>query len=218
MIRLRNVFHHFVSNLIGAGSPDINDLIVFFTLGDKTVLILLFKLFNLSLGFFNQSLFCIGNDQIVFTERDTGLTCVLEAQSHDAVDKHNGFFLAAVAVNGIDDFTDFLFTQQTVNQRERNILMFRQRLGNNDTSRRCLNQAFLKLAVVVHIFETAFNLGVQVHNFLIQSQLNFVKVREDHSFAGHAFSIIGQVVDTQNHILGRNDNRFTRSRRQNVVG
>lgn len=96
--------------------------------------------------------------------------------------------------------------------------MFRQRLGNNDTSRRCLNQAFLKLAVVVHIFETAFNLGVQVHNFLIQSQLNFVKVREDHSFAGHAFSIIGQVVDTQNHILGRNDNRFTRSRRQNVVG
>ena len=96
--------------------------------------------------------------------------------------------------------------------------MLRQNFRNQNASRRGFNQTVLALTVIVNIFHPAFDFGVQIDNLFVQRQLNFVEVRKDHTFAVHTFGIIGQIINTQNHILCRHDNRFTRCRRQNIVG
>ena len=176
MIDFRNILHHLIGNLIRTGSPDINDFVIFLALGNQTVLILLFKFLNLSFGFGNQSGFGFRNNQIVFTERNTSLACIRKPKGHNLVDKQNRFFLAAVTINNINDFTDFFLFNQTVNQRERNILMLRQNLRNDNASRRCVNNAVFDFAVIGNIFHSAFDFSMQINRFGIQSQLNFVKV------------------------------------------
>ena len=116
MIRFGNVFHHFIGNFIGTGCPDINNLVVFLAFGNQTVLILFLKFFNLSLSFGNQGLFGFRNNQIVLTERNTGLAGIGKAECHNLIDKQAGFLLTAVTVNRVNNFTDFLFAQQSVNQ------------------------------------------------------------------------------------------------------
>ena len=159
MVDFGNVLHHFVSDLIRAGSPDIDNLVVLFAFGNQTVLILLFKFLNLSFSFGNQSGFGFRNNQIVFTERNTCLACIRKPKGHNLVDKQNRFFLAAVTINNINDFTDFFLFNQTVNQRER-----------------CVNNAVFDFAVIGNIFHSAFDFSMQINHFGIQSQLNFVKV------------------------------------------
>ena len=218
MIGFGNVFHHFIGNFIGTGRPDIDDLIIFFAFGDQTVLILLFKFLNLFFGFGNQLFLGIGNNQVIFTERNTGLAGVGEAERHQFIDKQHGFFLTAVAVNRINDFTDFFLFNQAVNQRERHVFMLRQNFRNDNAARRGFNQTDFGFAVIIDIFHTAFNLGMQIDRFLVQSHLDFVEIGKYHAFADHSFGLVRQIINTQNHILRRNDNRFTRSRRQNIVG
>ena len=181
-------------------------------------MILLFKFFNLFFGFSNQFFLGIRNNQVIFTERNTGFTCVLEAKSHQAVNKHNGFFLSAVTINDIDDFTDFFLFNQAVNQSKRNILVLRRNFGNHQTAGCCINNTAFALTVFIDILHTAFDFAVQINNFCVKSQQNFVVISKNRTFAFQTFGIISQVVNTQYHILCRNDNRFTRSRRQNVVG
>ena len=96
--------------------------------------------------------------------------------------------------------------------------MFRQNLRNDNTSGRGFNQTVFQFPIVIDIFHPAFDFGVHIKEFVVQSHLNFVKIGIDGAFAGNTFSLVGQVIDTQHHILGRNHDRFARSRRQNVVG
>ena len=173
---LRNVLHHFVGNFIGAGSPDIDHLVVFLAFGNQTVLILLLKFLDLSFGFGNQGLLGIRNDKVILAERNTGLAGVGKAERHNLVDKQNRFFLAAMAVN---DLGNFLLLDQTVDQRERNVLVLRQNLRNQNTSRSCLDQTVLQFAVIGHIFHTAFDFGMQVNNLGVQSHLNLIRIGKD---------------------------------------
>ena len=79
MVDFGNVLHHFVSDLIRAGSPDIDNLVVLFAFGNQTVLILLFKFLNLFFGLGNQFFLGIRNNQVVLTERNTGLAGIGKA-------------------------------------------------------------------------------------------------------------------------------------------
>ena len=126
--------------------------------------------------------------------------------------------MSAVTIYGINDFTDFLLTKQSVNQRDRDFFVIRQNIGNNDTTWSCFQQAINAFAFIVNIVHTAFNFSMQVNRFSIQSKHNFVHIRIDAAFTCHTFSLIREVVNTQNHVLRRHDNRFTGSRSQDVVG
>jgi len=47
-------FHHFIGDVVGGLSPNIDDFIVFFTLSDETFGILLSDLFHLFFGLFDD--------------------------------------------------------------------------------------------------------------------------------------------------------------------
>ena len=218
VVNLGNAFHHLLGQLIVARRPDIDNLVVFFAARNQTVLILLFKFLNLFRGFGDKFLLRIRNNQVVLAERNTGLARIFKTERHNLVNHDAGFFLPAVTVNRIDDFADFLLAQQAVYQRNRDFLIIRQNVGNNDTSRRCFQQPVNALALVVDIVHAAFDFRMQVDRFRVQCQHNLVNVGINAALAGNAVRLIRQVVNTQNHVLRRHDNRLARCRRQNVVG
>ena len=164
MVNLRNTFHHLISNLVVTSCPDINNLIVFLALGNQTILILFFKLFGLFRSFFNQLFLSFWYNQVIFTKRDTCFTSVFKTQSHDFINHDTGFFLSAITINRINDFTDFFFTQKSVHQRNRNFLIVRQNIGNDDTAWCCFKQSVNTLAVIIDIMHTALNLSMQINS------------------------------------------------------
>ena len=57
--------HHLIGNIIGCFSPDINDFVVFFTLGDQAFRVLATDLDHPFFGLFYNGLFAIGRDHCV---------------------------------------------------------------------------------------------------------------------------------------------------------
>ena len=215
---LGNVFHHFVGHFVGTGCPDIDNLVVLFAFGNQTVLVLLFKFLNLFFGLGNQFLLGFRHDKVVLAERNAGLAGVLETERHQTVNEHNRFLLSAVAVDDIDNFADFLLFDQSIDKRERNVLVLRQNFRYHQTSRSGVNQTVFGFTVVVDVADAALDLAVQINRFGIQRQQHFVIIGKNRAFAFQTVGIIGQVINTQNHILSRHDNRLARGRRQNIVG
>ena len=92
-------FHHRVGNAVRALRPGIDDLVVFFALGDEAVLVLLLVLLDLILSFVDQ-LFLFGRyQQIVLAKRNSGPTGVRETETHHPVGKDHRILLTAMAIN-----------------------------------------------------------------------------------------------------------------------
>jgi hypothetical protein len=62
-----------------------------------------------------------GDDQVIFTEGNTGDAGVTEAELHHAVAENDRFFLAAVAVDRIDQVGDLFLRQRLVQRAERHV-------------------------------------------------------------------------------------------------
>ena len=127
--------HHLFRHLIGAGGPDIDNLVVLLAAGDQTILILLLEFLDLILSRFQQTFLGCRNDHIVLTEGDTGTAGVIEAERHHAVTEDNGFFLTTVTIDSVNDVGDLFLGQQTVDQRERHLEVAWQQIGKDHPAR-----------------------------------------------------------------------------------
>jgi hypothetical protein len=65
---VRDALHHGVGHVVRAFRPDIDNLVVFFTFGDESVLVLLFEFFHFLVSGFHELFFRFGDDQVIFTE------------------------------------------------------------------------------------------------------------------------------------------------------
>ena len=97
-----NFAHHFVSDLVCTFRPSINDFVVLLTLGDQTVLILLFEFRGECFCVVNHCVFRVWNNHVIHTERNTSRTSVTETKGHDLVTEDHRVFLTAVTVDLID--------------------------------------------------------------------------------------------------------------------
>ena len=77
-VRLEFV-EHSLSDVVGASSPNIDDLIIAFTLGDNALLILAFDFINLLTRSFHDSCLSRRDDHVINTDRNTGTSSNLEA-------------------------------------------------------------------------------------------------------------------------------------------
>ena len=126
----RDFLHHLVGDLVGALGPGVDDLVVFLALGDQAVLVLLFELGDLVARPVDDLPLLLGDDHVVLAERDAGLERLAEAERHDLVAEDDGFLLAAVAVDGVDQFADLALAERLVDQVERHVRVARQEVGD----------------------------------------------------------------------------------------
>ena len=215
--RSRDGCHHRLGDFVVRLRPSINNFVVLFTLSNQAVHVLLFKVFNLITCFVDQCPLGVRNNHVVLTERDASLKRFAETHSHDLVTEDDGFFLTTVTVDRIDDLLNFLLTQKTVHQFKRRLVVQWQKRAQTNTARCGFETLHDLLAFIVDLRHTCLDLCVQVHLTSGQCVLDLFDGAERHAFADHAFTFDGRVVQTQNHILRRNNDRCAVCRRQNVV-
>jgi hypothetical protein len=212
-----HLLHHGVGHGVGALRPGIDDLVVLLALGDQAVLVLLLELLDLLLGIGDQLDLRGRDDQVVLAERNAGRAGAPEAQRHQPVGEDYRLLLAAMAVDQIDDLADFLLGHQAVDQREGHLDVQRQDLSQQHPPRRRLDAHDGRLALIVQGVIAGLDLGVQADRLGIERLLDLADIAEGHAFARLAVALHRQIVEAENDILGRHDDRLAVRRRQDVV-
>ena len=210
--------HHIRRDLVRAFGPSVDHLVVLFALRDQAVHVLLFELFDLIAHFVDDWPFGVRDQHIVLAERNAGLERLFKAQTHDLVAEDHRFFLTAVAVDSIDDSLHVFLAQQTVDQIERCLGVQRHDIAQAQAAGGGIKALPDNVALFVDLTQAGFDLGVQVQDTSRQSVFHFVDVGKGHAFPDHTFAFHGDVIDAQNHVLRRNNDRCAVGGRQNVVG
>ncbi len=209
--------HHRLGDLVVTLRPGIDDFVVLFTLSDQAVHVLLFKVLHLIARLIDQFPLVVGNDHVVFAERDARLERFDKTQAHDLVAEDDRLFLTAIAVDRVDDGLHVALTQQAVDQFKRRLCIQRQKLTKPHAAGCRFTQLPDFAAFLVNLLDAAFDLGMQVHFARVERVLNLFGRGKDHAFTFHAVPRDGHIVQTKDHILRGNNDRCAVGRRQNVV-
>ncbi len=214
----RDIAHHRIRNNVGTFGPSIDNFVVLLALSDQAVHVLLFELFHLIAGIIHKRPLAVRDHHVVLTERDAGLERFFEAQGHDVVTEDNRLFLTTVTVDRINHLTDLFLTKETVHDIKRSLVVERQKRTQTQAAGCGLKAHVDRLTFFVDLVDPRVDLGVKMHNACFQSVIHLFHGAECHAFARQTLTHERDVVEAQNHILGRNHNRLTVCRRQNVVG
>ena len=218
LLHRRNADHHLFGQLVRALRPGINNLVVLLALSDQAVIILLLIFLRQSGGVSNNFRLGFRHNHVVLTERNTGLERFAEACRHDAVTEYNRLLLTAVAVDGVDHVRDFFLGHQLVDDVERNLVMRRNQLAQNHTARRGIKHLLDALTLCIVAPRTTLDLGVQGNDLGMDRRFQLINAGEDHALADIAITNQRQIIQAQNNVLRRNNDRLTIGRMQNVVG
>ena len=162
-----------------------------------------------------------GHQHVVDGHGETGVRRQTETVLQQLVGKHHGGLQTALAERSVDELGDFLLLQRLVDVAE--VQALGQDFRQQGTAHRGVHQAhgldeFASFLVLGPLGQTHADLGMQLGFTGIQRALDFVGVHEHHAFALAVDLVAGRVVQTQHHVLGRNDGGFARSGEQHVVG
>ena len=131
--------------------------------------------------------------------------------------KQHGFFLAAMAVNGVDDLGYFLLGHQLIYCLIGQIDVLRQFLGKNKPARRGIHNMRGHVAVGIHFLNTRLDFRVQSNSFLAECMLQLGNIGHQHALARSSIALQGHVIETQHNILRGYYYRCTIGRMQNIV-
>ena len=127
LVGLLHVVEHFIRHALGHGRPQLNDLVVAFTVGDRTVEVLLLDVDDLLLGLGHHGILRIRNDHVVEAYGEARLGSVTKAKILDAIEGVHGDLKPKVQVEVVDELSNALLLQQTIDVRH----AFRQRIVQN---------------------------------------------------------------------------------------
>ncbi|MNX61114.1 hypothetical protein D3C86_920390 [compost metagenome] len=215
--RLGDFAHHLVSDLVRGLGPGVDDLVVLLTLGDQTISVLLLVFFNLGARF-RDHLFLLGrDDDVVLAHGNAGLGGFTEAQLHHLVGEDDRRLLTAVTIDLIDQVTDFLLGQVLLEQAIADVGVERQQRAQLHPARGRVDHLRDLFARSVHLGPARLDLGVQADDLGVQGRVDLTHVGEQLAFARLTVLDQRQVVQTQDDVLRRHDDRLAVGGRQDVV-
>ena len=107
--------------------PDIDDLVVPFTVGDETLRVLGLDLGNIFFSSGHQFSFPGGNVHIIHADRQAGLRGVGKAEGLEVIEQVNGLLVTGLHERHGDELTQFLLPELPVDHGERDL--FRNDIG-----------------------------------------------------------------------------------------
>ncbi len=196
--------------------PNVNHLVVTLGVRDETHAIVHCNFINLLVGLIDQ--FGLGrrDDDVTQVKGETAFISHAVTESHDIVEEFGTHLIATTMQHVSDDVSESLLGQQLIDIR----IIFGNHLIEEHTPHTGVND--FPGTHAVHI-DTALDDSVKVNALLIIGNHNLFRAIENMSFTGHMVvtlgrKLLGHVIQTQHHVLGRHGNRSTIGRVENVVG
>ena len=212
LVGLLHVFHQDVCNLVVDTTPCVNDLVVTLVVGHLTEVIALGDSLDFCITFGDKVSTLLRNKDVVEVETQTALECHVVTEVLDVVEELSRTGYTAGLDNLGDDVLDSTFLEYCVLETD----LLRHVLINHYTPRSGLDD-MLRQLTVNHLLDTYAHLGVDIHSTLVQGDGALLLAIERQSFALHAGALLGDVIQTKNHVLRRNGDRITVSRVKDVV-
>ena len=210
----RKLGHHRVGQLVVSMCPDVDNLVVTLVVGDETHVVIVHHFFHVRIGFGNQFFLHLRDNHIAQVERKTALVSRPVSHALDIIQELHRLGIAALLQHIGNDITQGLLGQQGVDET----IFLGNHLVEQDTSHRRLQQ----IRSAVFLGQTDLDPSVHIHLLLVESDDGFLGRVENRAFALHldvalALAALGQIIQTQNHILRRNGDRSPVGRVQDVV-
>ena len=223
----RNALHHLFGELVRAFRPGVDHLVVLLALRDQAVVVLLLVFLGGGARRLDDVLLRRRHDHVVLAEGNARLERLAEAQRHDAVAEDDRLLLPAIAVDGVDHRRDLFLRHQLVGDVEGDLRMLGQELAEQQTAGSRVEDLRHAIALLVIGPGAALDLGVQRHGLGRQRMLDLAHVgigaadrlalRALAELARLAVAIERQIVEAENDVLRRHDDRLAVGRMQDVV-
>ena len=176
-----------------------------------------------------NSAFDLRHHHVVLAERNAGLERLAEAERHDAVAEDDRLLLTAVAVDDVDHAGDFLLRHQLVDDVEGNLDVLGQKLAEEQPPRRRVEDLRHALARFVIGPGAALDLRMQRDRLGRKRMLDLAHVAVEAADRPLRLGVLRvlprlavahqrHVVEAQNDVLARHDDRLAVGGVQDVVG
>ena len=202
---LAQVVHHRLRQFFVGARPDIDDLVVFFALGEETAGVLVFDFLHFVFRGLQDFRFRRRHDHIDDADGGAGVGRIAIAGVHQLVGEDDGFFLTNLAVALVNQVRNRLFVHRTVNEVKRQA--FRQDLRQQRAANGGLNAAEIFDAAFKEV-QTHFNFRLQVYFACLIGTLHFLDVRKAHALAFRVDALACHVIEAKDNVLRRHDNRL----------
>ena len=195
-------------------SPGIDHLIVTFVVGDETHVIVHHDLFDFLVTAFNQLFLFLRDDDITQVEGQTAFEGHLVTQVLDSIQEFAGTGYTDSLDNIADDVTQRLLGNDRID-----ISTFCRHDFVNDhtTNRSFLNHLINNIAVFIQVFCNNADDSMDIYLTFVVSNQCFFRTVEDQAFTFSTLTQLGDVIQTQYHILSRHCDRRTIRRVQNIM-
>ena len=224
---LIEVFFKGVSNFVGGLVPGFDNFFVTFFVGHKTAAILFGNGIDLFLCFRKDLRFFRRNNSVAYRNGDCTSGGIFESLCFDLIENFAGNSGSVFLYAALNNFTELFFADKEADFE----IEFMFRIGSVNISEvlrdRHIEDCFTDggvdnlaafVAVFVSFFNSEFDRSMKTDNACVISHNGFVKVAESFSFAGFAAGFLkGEIIGTEDHILGRNRNGFSVRRFENIV-
>ena len=214
-VELLHPLPHGRRHLFSALRPSVDHLVVSLALRDQAVRVLALALPNQLVGLGNVPGLLTRHHHVVLADGDASQRGVTKPEVHHLVGEDHRLLLPAVAVDVIENGGELALGERFVDRIERDVGVFRQRLGEDQAPGGRLRPRGLG---AVGVGQAAFNHRVQRHRPRVQRLLHLRRIGERHILATLALAGVGQVVDAEHDILARHDDRLAVGWAQDVVG
>ena len=216
----REFLHHHLADLVGGAAPDVDHLVVAFALRDETRGVLRLDFLHFLFGRTDELLLLSGDGHVAHADRDAGarreaVAVVLQTVRED----HRGVE-TALAEATVDELGDFLLLQGEVELLEAHALrkdFGKERATDGRFVTNDLRRQFARLLVEVVFADANRTTRLQIDDVVVPGTLNFGDVGEVHAFALAVDAFARGVVETEHHVLRRNDRRVAVRREEHVV-
>ena len=193
--------------------PNIDNLVITVVIGDKTHTIVFDNTISGLVTLLDKSLLILWDNYCIEVKRQTALECHTVTEVLDVVKEHSNLVGTSLLHHYCDDIT-----KRTLSQHIVDIAYLRwDILVEQDTTNRSLLEYIYLIAILVDVAHSAQNLCVKFCALLVVGDDSLLWAVELKACTLSTFTLLGDVIQTQDHILRRHGDRCTIGRVKDVV-
>ena len=179
-------------------SPDVDDLVVAFGIGDEAHRVVVHDFLDLTVAFGHDFFFFGGDDHVAEVEREAALECHAVAKVLDVVEELCGARDAAFLDDACDDVAQRFLREDLVDKSD---FVGHVAVDEHASDRGLFDDVADRIAVVVDIVYHHADGSVESDFAFVIGDFGFFGAVEHGAFAFVALAELGDIVEAEHHVL-----------------